>query len=191
MRFSTITALCFGIGAIAAPALSRREEDDEWCMTDAEATKVAENFKELISAYTNATAERVLCTSFTDYSDSVIELINNGCANGPIPLGAPTFTDRASFEAGQGSQPNITFNILKTWNACDAVAIRWRTPNPGFVQPEQQVTGIIVAETVRATGPEPWLIETVYSEFNSGAWLVDLDIVKTNCTAAPHARRML
>lgn len=183
MRASIIAAVTFAIGAFAAPALQRRDDDDQWCMTDDEALHVANNFKELISAYTNATAERVLCTSFSDYSDSVIELINNGCANGPIPLGSPTFTDRASFEAGQGSQPNITFNILKTWNACDAVAIRWRTPNPGFVNPEQQVTGIIVAETVRATGPEPWLIETVYSEFNSGAWLVDLDIVKTNCTA--------
>lgn len=191
MRFSTIAALAFGMGAIAAPGLRRRDDDDDWCMTDDEATHVAENFGNLISAYTNASAERVLCTSFTDYSDSVIELINNGCANGPVPLGAPTFTNRASFEAGQGGQPNITFNLLKTWNACDAVAIRWRTPNPGFVQPEQQVTGIIVAEVVRATGPEPWLIETVYSEFNSGAWLVDLDIVKTNCTAPPSRRMML
>jgi len=192
MRFATIAALAFGMGAIAAPSLRRRDTDDEWCMTDAEATKVAENFKTLISAYTNASAEAYLCTSFTDYSDSVIELINNGCANGPIPLGSPTFTDRTSFEAGQGGQPNITFNILKTWNACDAVIIRWRTPNPGFVQPEQPVTGIIVAETVRATGPEPWLIETVYSEFNSGAWLVDLDIVKTNCSApTTHSRRLL
>lgn len=160
-------------------------------MTDAEANRVANNFKTLISDYSNATAERVLCTSFSDYSDSVIELINNGCPNGPIPLGSPTFTSRETFEAGQGSQPNIPFEILKTWNACDAVIIRWRTSTPGFVQPEQPVTGIIVAETVRATGPEPWLIETVYSEFNSGAWLVDLDIVKTNCSATPSHRLML
>lgn len=183
MRCSIIAAAAFAIGAFAAPGLVRRQDDDQWCMTDAEATQVANNFKTLISDYSNATAERVLCTSFSDYSDSVIELINNGCYNGPVPLGAPTFTSRAAFEAGQGSQPNIPFEILKTWNACDAVIIRWRTSTPGFVQPEQQVTGIIVAETVRATGPEPWLIETVYSEFNSGAWLVDLDLVKTNCTA--------
>lgn len=184
MRFATIAALAFGVGAMASPALRRRESDDDWCMTDAEAQQVANNFKTLISDYSNATAERVLCTSFADYSDSVIELINNGCYNGPIPLGSPTFTSRESFEAGQGSQPNIPFEILKIWNSCDAVTIRWRTPTPGFVQPEQQVTGIIVAEVVRATGPEPWLMETVYSEFNSGAWLVDLDLVKTNCTAS-------
>ena len=115
MRFSTITALAFGVGAIAAPGLRRRDDDDNWCMTDAEANQVAENFKTLISAYTNASAERFLCTSFTDYSDSVIELINNGCYNKVIPLGTPTFTDRTSFEAGQGSQPDSKASASFCW----------------------------------------------------------------------------
>lgn len=183
MRASIIASLTFAIGAFAG--LQRRDDNDEWCMTDDEANHVASNIQELFSAYTNATADRVLCSSYQDYSDSVNELINNACINGPAPLGTVTFPDRTAFEGGQGGQPNITFNVLKVWNACDAVILRWRTPNPGFVNPEQQVTGIIVAETVRATGPEPWLVETVYSEFNSGAWLVDLDIVKTNCSG-PH-----
>jgi hypothetical protein len=73
---------------------------------------------------------------------------------------------------------------LKTWHTCDAVIIRWVSSTPGTVTPEEQVTGIIVMET-RANGhpnpPEPWLIETVYSEFNSGAWLYDLGIFTPSC----------
>ena len=179
MRASVVAALTFALGALAAPRALSRRDDGDWCMTDDEATHVAQNFQGLISNYSNAAAELVLCTTFTDYSDSVSELINGGCANGPAPLGQPTFSSLAAFEAGQGSQPNIEFTILKTYNACDAVTIRWRTTSPGT----QFVTGIIVAEVVRASGPEPWLIETVYSEFNSGAWLVDLGLVQANCTA--------
>ena len=55
------------------------------------------------------------------------------------------------------------------------------------------ITGIIVLETSKADNNGPWLINTVYSEFNSGAWLVDLGVFKpTNCTGAPsgHNRRL-
>jgi hypothetical protein len=46
------------------------------------------------------------------------------------------------------------------------------------------ITGIIVLETTKADNNGPWLINTVYSEFNSGAWLVDLGIFKPqNCSA--------
>lgn len=50
-----------------------------------------------------------------------------------------------------------------------------------------QVTGIVVMETVKAPqhSPNSWLIDTVYSEFNSGAWLVNLGVFEpTNCSAA-------
>lgn len=181
MRASIIAAISLAVGAIAAPR--RRDDYDDWCMTDDQATHVANNFKGLISAYSNASADAVLCSGFTDYSDSVSELINNACANGPATLGAPTFTSRTSFEAGQGGQPDIPFTILNVWNNCDSVTFRWKSPTPGFVIPEQQVQGIIVLEVVKASGPEPWLIETAYSEFNSGAWLADLALVQTNCTA--------
>lgn len=50
-----------------------------------------------------------------------------------------------------------------------------------------QVTGIIVLEAVPSVSSKQyaWQIEAVYSEFNSGAWLVNLDVFKpSNCTAA-------
>ncbi|KAL1610848.1 hypothetical protein SLS60_002519 [Paraconiothyrium brasiliense] len=154
------------------------------CLTEDAANRVANNFRSTITDYSNATAARVLSENFHDYSDSVNELINNGCPNGPQPLGTATFSSLAAFQAGQGSQPPIPFEILKIWYNCDTVTMRWRSVAPGFVQPEEQVTGIIVLETSCSSGEEPFLIDTVYSEFNSGAWLYDLGIFKpVNCTA--------
>ena len=57
---------------------------DSKCLSDNEAQTVAENFKESIAAYTDALADAAFTTDFTDYSDSVIELIDNGCPNSPV-----------------------------------------------------------------------------------------------------------
>ena len=168
--------------AIACFALSASARSN--CLNNDTASVVANNFRSTITNYSNALAAQVLSPNFQDYSDSVNELINNGCPNGPQPLGSATFSSFAAFEAGQGGQPSIPFQILNIWHNCKAVTLRWRSSAPGFVQPEEQVTGIIVLETSYVGGDEPFLIDTVYSEFNSGAWLYDLGIfVPTNCTA--------
>ena len=147
-------------------------------MTYDQATTVANNFKTLIAAYSDDLANAVLTENFVDYSDSVITLIDSGCTS-PVALGSETFSSRAAFEAGQAGQPAIPFEILNLWYACTGpVVIRWRS-----AQSPEVVTGNIVLETVRGNGSEPWLISTVYSEFNSGAWLVNLDVFKPNCSA--------
>lgn len=174
MRATLLPLLGLATSAFANP---------HWCMTDPDAERVANNFAKLIENYSDDLAEQVLCTSFTDYSDSVNELINNGCPNGPKTLGSATFTSLSDFEAGQGAQPSIPFEILNVWHNCDTVTMRWRSTTPGTVQPEEQVTGIVVMETTFKGGSEPWLIETVYSEFNSGAWLYDLGVFKPSCNA--------
>ena len=186
MRSSILAIAGLAIGALATPAKRA-------CMTDDDANRVANNFRTLITDYSNATAARVLCTDFTDYSDSVNELINNGCLNGPQPLGSATFSSLEEFQAGQGGQPNIPFEILNVWHNCDTVTMRWRSTSPGFVQPEEQVVGIVVMETVYSGGEEPYLIDTVYSEFNSGAWLYDLGVFVPSCnsTAAAVKRNLL
>ncbi|USW47324.1 hypothetical protein Slin15195_G006430 [Septoria linicola] len=195
MHFPTVLAgltLCYAGFARAAPEASSdlhalgSVKRPSWypgrstaCLSDKEAQAVATNFKNLIANYSNELANASLTTDFVDYSDSVIELINNGCSNSPVALGTATFASRASFEAGQGAQPAIPFQQLNIWHNCNTVTIRWLSSGPG--QEPQQVTGIIVLETVRKSGK--WLIKTVYSEFNSGAWLVNLGIFKpTNCT---------
>ncbi|KAK4565686.1 hypothetical protein LTR86_003534 [Recurvomyces mirabilis] len=176
---STIIAAAFAIGAFAAPSMLEKRDCNDTCMSYDAATKVANNFQTLIAAYTDALAEQVMTVDFTDYSDSVTSLIDSGC-QGPQPLGAVTFDSRASFMAGQKAQPAIPFEILNLWYACEGpVVIRWRS-----AQTPEIITGNIVIEVERATdGSEPWLIKTVYSEFNSGAWLVNLGVFKPNCTA--------
>merc|ERR1712029_579068 len=71
----------------------------------------------------------------------------------------------------------------------DSVFLRW---NADDLQPEP-VTGIIVGECVQNPDPsasQPWLISSLYSEFNSGAWLVDVGtFVPSNCSSS--ARRSL
>jgi len=128
-------------------------------MTFDQAKTVAENFRSLITNYSNASADAFLTVDFEDYSDSVSELINNGCPTGPATLGAATFDSRAAFEAGQGSQPSIPFKILKIWHTCDTVFLRWRSN----MSPEE-VTGIIVLETKCTNNKaEPFKISTAYS----------------------------
>jgi len=179
MRSFIIAAAAFAIGAIASPTLISKRDCNDTCMTYDQAQVVANNFKTLIAAYSDDLANQVLTEDFEDYSDSVTELINSGCT-GPQPLGSVTFDSRASFEAGQGSQPAIPFEILNLWYACTGpVVIRWRS-----AQTPEIITGNIVLETTRSTNTsEPWLINTVYSEFNSGAWLVNLGVFQPNCSA--------
>ncbi|KAF1964771.1 hypothetical protein BU23DRAFT_547058 [Bimuria novae-zelandiae CBS 107.79] len=177
---SALLSIAFTLGATASK-----------CLTNKAAMRVALNFRSTITDYTNATADRVFSPNFVDYSDGVNELMNGGCPNGPKPLGSPTFSSLEEFKAAQGTQPTIPFEILKVWHNCEAVTLRWRSSQPGFVEPAQQVTGIIVLETeyVGKRGEEPFLIDTVYSEFNSGAWLYDLGIFVPQCNRSAGGMR--
>lgn len=179
MRSSIMAAAAFAIGAIATPTIMQKRDCNDTCMTYDQAQVVANNFKTLIASYSDELANEVLTVDFNDYSDSVTELINSGCT-GPVPLGSVTFDSRAAFEAGQASQPPIPFEILNLWYACEGpVVIRWRS-----AQTPEVITGNIVMETTRSSNSsEPWLINTVYSEFNSGAWLVNLGVFVPNCSA--------
>ncbi len=77
--FVLATLSLFSLGAVAAPAAP--------CMTSSDATRVAGNFRALIAETFNTTLARTALTAdYTDYSDSVNELINNGCPNGPAAV---------------------------------------------------------------------------------------------------------
>ena len=167
-----------------------------YCLSAAQATVVANNFRATIAEPFSASFVRATFTvNFEDYSDSVSELINGGCPTGNATLGAATFPSRKAFITGQGGQPPILFNILNIWYNCDTVILRWMTPYPGAgptalpTGSQEEVTGIIVLEVVRnerndsSAAANPWLIETTYSEFNSGAWLYDLGVFKPTCPA--------
>ena len=104
MRSFALAAGLFAAAAFAgAPSCNSPP-----CLSAVEAQEVATHFETLIKAFQPSDAEKWLTPDFTDYSSSVNTLINSGCA-GPLPLEAPTFSSRAEFIKGQGSQPPIPF----------------------------------------------------------------------------------
>lgn len=169
------------LGAVAAPAERRQALGPESkCMTDAEADQVATAWGTLIASYNDALADAVLTENFTDYSESVNTLINScpqGDAAKPLDLLAPSFTSREMFKIGQGQQPAINFERLNIWPGCTSVNIRWMTTNTAPIPNPKPVVGLIAMEVVKnqqAGAEYPWLISTVYSEFDAGAWLQNL-----------------
>lgn len=159
-------------GSYAAPMVEERSSD---CMTAAEALTLATDYGTLIANYTKTLANEVLTKDFHDYSESVNTLINQ-CPTGDtaafVPLLGATFTSRKAFEAGQGSQAAINFNMLEHWPSCCSVSIRWESTNTAPIPSPRPVVGIIVAETKKVHGT--WRIDTVYSEFDVAAWLENL-----------------
>jgi hypothetical protein len=77
------SALVASVAAFPEGKLETRTTSN--CMSDSAATTVANNFKTLIASYSDSFANQTLTTDFQDYSDSVIELINSGCA-GPVAV---------------------------------------------------------------------------------------------------------
>lgn len=178
--FSSITLFSLAVlGAVAAPAEKRHYIRDTKCVTDAQADEIAADYAALIVSYSDALADAVLAPNFTDYSESVNTLINScpqGDAAKPLPLLAPTFTSLEQFKIGQGQQPSINFERLNLWHTCDSVIIRWVTTNTAPIPEPKPVVGLISMEVIpnyNSTG-KPWLIDTVYSEFDAGAWLQNL-----------------
>jgi hypothetical protein len=205
--FSTILATSLAITyALAAPATqltarpnSNRNNNNtsQWeepqqqhpqsCLNAQQAQEVATKYGLLISSYTDASADAILTTNFTDYSQSVNTLINScpqGSAAMHLPLEAPTFTSLQQFKMGQSQQPKINFEQLAIWTSCRSVTIRWRTTNtvnvtdllPTATEGVRPVIGLITMEVTEAEESDDvnWKIHTVYSEFDAGAWLQNL-----------------
>lgn len=174
---SLVLLFSAALGIFAAPAEKRW--DNRQCLSDHDAQTVATNYGNLIESYSDSLANAALSENFTDYSESVNTLINScpqGSAAVTLPLLAPTFTDRAHFETGQAQQPSINFKQLNIWHTCDTVIIRWETTNTANITDVKPVIGLITMETCEApSGSQyPFLIDTVYSEFDAGAWLQNL-----------------
>lgn len=165
---------------------AQKWQPEQNCLTDEQAQLVATKYGLLISSYTDAQADAILTTNFTDYSQSVNTLINS-CPQGSeahtLPLEAPTFSSLEQFKGGQAQQPPINFEQLAIWPSCRSVTIRWRTTNtvnatdllPTATEGVRPVIGIIIMDVTEApASPCGWKIHTVFSEFDAGAWLQNL-----------------
>ncbi|KAK0872160.1 hypothetical protein LTR87_012556 [Friedmanniomyces endolithicus] len=162
--FSTLAvASVLALGALARPGMEKRGGYG-YCLDRNEAQLVATNYGQLIASYTKAQADAALSADFTDFSESVNSLIVG-------------FNNLTQFENGQGQQAPINFYQLNMWHSCDTVIIRWETTNTANITGVRPVVGLISMETVEApTGNlYPYQISTVYSEFDSAAWLANIE----------------
>ena len=187
VQFTTlaISSLAAAAGAIAGP-VQRRDWDPNTCMTDADAQYVADNYGTLIEAYSDALANKALTTDFTDYSEGVNTLINTcpqGASAQTLPLLAPTFSSREQFKTGQGEQPPIHFTQLGIHHDCNSVTIRWSSDNTAPIPNPRPVVGLILLETELTN--QGWKVNTAFSEFDSGAWLQNLEEWGICTVAAP------
>jgi hypothetical protein len=139
------------------------------CITSEQANYLIDGFASLLTGYTLTNAELYLASDFSDYSDSINYLIG-------APLGGPTFATLIDFENSQGQQQNIGFAVdtqAPITIDCTSVAFRW-TAKVGVVP----VKGINLFTTVYendGSQNSDWQIETNFSEFDVGAWELNLD----------------
>lgn len=102
-------------------------------------------------------------------------------------LGEPVFGSREALKAGQGVQPTVRFQIVKMWYSCEEVFIYWNM-TAGVAstdEPSEPIRGITTIEAEQAAegSPFPWVNKRVWSEFNSGAYLVNLGLFVPKCEA--------
>ena len=135
--------------------------DPTKCLSQDSAQYLVDGFGKLISAYTTADAEKMLANDLVDYSDSILALQS-------LPLGGPVFPSKAAFEAGQGSQPAIPFELLALEAfTCDTIAFRWETTLKAGA-----VKGITILKAENSQGQaNTWQISKIFTEFNSITWL--------------------
>ncbi|KAK5174207.1 uncharacterized protein LTR77_001287 [Saxophila tyrrhenica] len=132
----------------------------------------ADNVEHFFSQYTDAFARKLFTPDVVDYTDSVQFLMNNGTRACPKPLGSQTFPNRTSLIESQGAMGSLPWKNENVFWDCKNVFIRWVSN-----QHPLRVQGIAIFHTVaypNATREIPYKIDHVLSEFNSGAWLVNL-----------------
>lgn len=165
--FAAIAAATLISSAYAAPwgsgGLWGGKHDPTKCLTSDSATYLANSFKDLIVAYSQAEADKVLADDLVDYSNSILSL------QGLPTTGAPVFPSKAAFEQGQGAQPSVPLNIISidAFN-CENVTFRW---NAAFPAPNS-VNGITHLQASNTQGQQDtWQIKTIFTEFDSITWL--------------------
>jgi hypothetical protein len=86
MRSSAVLAWATAFLAGTAFAVdSWAQPRDAFCLCDSDADVIANDFAQLISNYSEDFAKKVLADDYTDQSDSVNTLIDNGTTS-PIPV---------------------------------------------------------------------------------------------------------
>jgi len=159
------------------------------CLSDEDAAEVASVFQQLIQGYTLELTEEALTVDFEDYS-SAVNIIRNRGGEAPFPVDAITFKSREEFSANHGKQPNIPFETLNVFHGCNSTSVRWKTVRSGNGQPKEQAVIPVIGTAILETIPDEensfgWRIKTLFSEFNTAAWLVNNGVFTPNSTLTP------
>ncbi|KIW25013.1 uncharacterized protein PV07_10689 [Cladophialophora immunda] len=110
----------------------------------------------------NETADDILSDKFAVWSDSINTLGNR-------TLGTPAYPSLQAFIASQAVTPPLpTVGTLSTSYTCDQIFWRWNAT--GIGKDAMRVQGMILFDVDVAAVQ----IDTVYSEFNTAAFWVDL-----------------
>lgn len=169
MLFSDVVAFLGLLSLASASTIPSFSKRDKGIPHDI-ATTIVNDFVSLLTAFNVDVAKNLLAPTFTDTSDSINFLAG-------LPLGSVTFPSPAAFIAGQGAQPPISLQVLNI----DAITheghivFRWVANVGGSLE----VKGINVLYAIQSgkddtVGPSGWQLNTVFSEFNSAAWFIDI-----------------
>lgn len=126
-------------------------------------TALVNDYAQLIGNYSDALATIYLADGFTDTSGS----INSLAGNSP---GAVTFPSKAAFMGYQETAAKIPLVVTATSAVtCDTIVIRWTQTFGAAAVP---ASGISILEFVCEDAV--WKLNTLYTEFNSLAYLQDI-----------------
>lgn len=167
MRFSSIFAplSIIGLAAAGKPRQGKGIPYDT-------AVKIVNDFVSTLTAFDVNVATNLLAPTFVDYSDSINFLIG-------APAGSPTFPSPQAYIAGQGAQPPIGLDIL----AIDAITsdgvivFRWTAAVGLELIPANGISVLYATQSgpdPTVVGPGGYQLGTLYSEFNSAAWVTDI-----------------
>src|SRR5947208_925265 len=94
MRSSVLAWAATLLAGTAFAADSWAQPRDAFCLCDSDADVIGNDFAQLISNYSEEFATKVLADDYTDQSDSVNTLIDNGTTS-PIPVWRPLLHNQA------------------------------------------------------------------------------------------------
>jgi len=180
MRFSGLLAPASLLGLASALPSLRLRGDYGKCIPYETGVAIVDIWASTLTNFNAGVATNLLAPTFQDTSASINFLIG-------APLDGVTFPSPQAYIAGQGAQPPIGFTILSIDAVtCDGVIpVRWEASVGSQADP---VKGISVLFAVQS-GPDPTVVGPggyqlgqLFTEFNSGAWVVDIG---GTCTPPP------
>ncbi|KAK0614743.1 hypothetical protein B0T14DRAFT_499947 [Immersiella caudata] len=146
----------------ALPSIFSRQAK---CMTAAETTEMVEIYRKLIAEYTEELGEKYVHADFVDYSDSINTFIH-------LPLGGPSFPDRATFLDVQSWNMHFPMKILSVDAVqCNTVALQWQSQ---FGDANLPSKGLTIMKTLYNAEAGHWQVQEIIVEFNALTWLLNM-----------------